>query len=61
MNAFLSQLFSLRGSVALCTGSASGIRRQMALALARAGADLVLVDRDPRGLTEAPGEIPKEP
>ena len=57
MNPFLSQLFSLQGSVALCTGSASGIGRRMALALAQAGADLVLVDREPRGLAEAEREI----
>ena len=50
---FLSELFSLQGCVALCTGSASGIGRRMALALARAGADVALVDRDPGGLTEA--------
>jgi len=61
MNAFLSELFSLQGSVGLCTGSASGIGRRMALALAQAGADLVLVDRDPTGLTEAAGEIAKLP
>jgi gluconate 5-dehydrogenase len=54
---FLSELFSLRGCVTLCTGSASGIGRRMALALARAGADVVLVDRDPGGLTEAAGDI----
>ena len=56
-NAFLSQMFSLWGSVGLCTGSASGIGRRMALALARAGADVVLVDRDSTGLAEAEGEI----
>jgi gluconate 5-dehydrogenase len=33
----------------------------MALALAQAGADLVLVDRDPRGLAEAESEIEKLP
>jgi gluconate 5-dehydrogenase len=57
INPFLDELFSLQGCVALCTGGASGIGRRMALALARAGADLVLVDRDPEGLTEAAAEI----
>jgi gluconate 5-dehydrogenase len=57
MNAFLSELFSLQGRVALCTGGASGIGRRMALALARAGADVVLVDRDREGLAEAAEEI----
>lgn len=33
----------------------------MALALAQAGADLVLVDRDPRGLAGAESEIQKLP
>lgn len=60
-SAFLSELFSLQGSVGLCTGSASGIGRRMALALARAGAAVVLVDRDPTGLTEAAGEIAQVP
>lgn len=57
MNAFLSELFSLQECVALCTGGASGIGRRMALALARAGADVVLVDRDRGGLAEAAEEI----
>jgi NAD(P)-dependent dehydrogenase (short-subunit alcohol dehydrogenase family) len=57
MNAFLSELFSLQGRVALCTGGASGIGSRMGLALARAGADVVLVDRDPAGLIEAAGSI----
>lgn len=57
MNTFLSELFSLRGCVALCTGGASGIGRRMALALARAGGDVVLVDRDRAGLAAAAEEI----
>jgi gluconate 5-dehydrogenase len=42
----LPALFDLTGQVALVTGGGTGIGRQMAEALAEAGADLVLVARD---------------
>lgn len=43
---------SLGGKVALVTGAASGIGRATAVALAQAGADVALVDRDASGLEE---------
>jgi NAD(P)-dependent dehydrogenase (short-subunit alcohol dehydrogenase family) len=43
---FLSSLFSLTGRVAVVTGGSSGIGAEMASALARAGAQVVLVARD---------------
>lgn len=40
----IQQLFDLRGRVALVTGAAQGMGRAMALALADAGADLLIAD-----------------
>ena len=43
---------TIRGRTALVTGAASGIGRGIALALAREGADLYLLDVDEQGLAE---------
>ena len=49
--AFLAELFSLDGRVAVVTGGSSGIGAGIAAALARAGARVVLVARDSGRLT----------
>ena len=49
--------FSLAGKVALVTGATSGIGRRQALALAQAGAAVVLVGRREAQLEEAVAEI----
>jgi NAD(P)-dependent dehydrogenase (short-subunit alcohol dehydrogenase family) len=48
---------SMKGKAALVTGSASGLGRATALALARAGADLLLVDLNAAGLEETAGAV----
>ncbi len=46
----MTNLFDLSGRVAVITGSAQGMGRAMATALAEAGADLVLLDRNAPGI-----------
>jgi NAD(P)-dependent dehydrogenase (short-subunit alcohol dehydrogenase family) len=48
---------ALAGRTALVTGAGRGIGRGSAVALARAGADLVLVSRSPDELEETAGEV----
>jgi NAD(P)-dependent dehydrogenase (short-subunit alcohol dehydrogenase family) len=54
---FLEDLFSLDGRVALVTGGSSGIGAEMAAALARAGARVVLVARDAERLGAAAASV----
>jgi NAD(P)-dependent dehydrogenase (short-subunit alcohol dehydrogenase family) len=56
MTADLS-LFDLSGRKALVTGASRGLGRQMAGALARAGADLVITARDASSLADTVAEI----
>src|SRR4051812_13219459 len=50
-------LFDLSGKVALVSGAAQGLGRSMALALADAGADLLLVDRNEDGARASAASI----
>lgn len=40
---YLESLFGLKGKTALCTGATRGIGKNMAEALAKAGADVILI------------------
>jgi 3-oxoacyl-[acyl-carrier protein] reductase len=53
----LQAAFSLRGRTAVVTGAAMGIGRQAALTFARAGADVVLVDREEDRLEDVAAEV----
>lgn len=52
-------MFDLTGKVALVTGAAQGMGRAMVLALAEAGADALLVDRNEAGARETAAAIEK--
>lgn len=52
-------LFDLTGRVALITGAAQGLGRAMARAVAEAGADLVLLDRNAAGVEQTAIELRK--
>ena len=54
-----SSLFQLTGKVALVTGAAQGMGRAMVLALAEAGADALLVDRNEVSARETAAAIEK--
>lgn len=53
----IGQLFDLTGKVALVTGGSRGLGRQMALAFARAGADVVITSRKADNCREVAAEI----
>jgi NAD(P)-dependent dehydrogenase (short-subunit alcohol dehydrogenase family) len=53
----VQELFDLTGKVAIVTGGGAGLGRQMAEALAEAGADLVLCARKAERCEQAAGEL----
>ncbi len=57
MSDYLSELFSLAGRVAVVTGGSSGIGQGMAAALARAGAQVVLIARGSQRLEESAASL----
>ncbi|MDB6040405.1 MAG: Short-chain dehydrogenase [Verrucomicrobiales bacterium] len=52
-------MFNLSGRVALVSGAAQGLGRAMVLALAEAGADLMLADRNEAGASETAAAVEK--
>jgi 2-deoxy-D-gluconate 3-dehydrogenase len=55
----LQQLFSLEGKTAIVTGASKGIGKSIAVALARAGADVAVAARSEKELAEVADEISK--
>lgn len=55
----MKNLFDLKGKVAVVTGASSGLGRQIALALAGAGADVAIVARRVEKLEQVKGEVEK--
>ena len=56
----IHQLFDLTGKVALVTGGARNLGRDMACALAEAGADVAITSRNLDAAQKAAGEIAAE-
>ena len=52
-------MFDLKGNVAVVTGASSGLGKQMSKALAKQGADLVLLARRIERLEESKKELEK--
>ena len=57
MASYLEKKFSLKGKVALVTGSSQGLGKAMALALAQAGADVIVNGREAGKLPPVVAEI----
>jgi gluconate 5-dehydrogenase len=60
MTSYLDELFGLRNRSAVVTGGSSGIGRAMALALGKAGANVVIVARRPAQLADAIAQLAAE-
>lgn len=55
----IQQMIRLDGKLAIVTGAAKGLGKAIALRLAEAGAELILVDRDNKSLEKTAGSLPQ--
>ena len=55
----MNNLFNLKGKLSIVTGAASGIGKAIALGLAECGSDVIIVDRDEKGLLITEIELKK--
>lgn len=59
MNDYLAERFGLKGRIALVTGSSRGLGREMAVALAQAGADVIVNAREAASCAGVTADIGK--
>ena len=55
----MEKLFNLEGKLSIVTGAASGLGKAIATGLAECGSDVIIVDRNEKGLLNTEEELKK--